>query len=74
MAATEAAKEAVWIEVFITDLRLSQYHVGAVPLHIDNKSVMKLAKKPEMHARTKQVANRYHFIRQCVEDGSIELI
>lgn len=27
-----------------------------------------------MYGRTKHVANRYQFIRQCVEEGSIELI
>ena len=73
VAATEAAKEAIWIKGFINNLRLPDYHVDTVPLHIDNNSAYKLAKNPEMHQRTKHIAIRHHFIRQCVEEGEILL-
>ena len=43
------------------------------PLFCNNQGVIKLAKNPVFHERTKHVEVHCHFIRQLVEDGSIEL-
>ena len=43
------------------------------PLLCDNQGVIKLAKNPIFHERTKHVELDCHFIRQLVEDGSINL-
>jgi len=74
VVATEAAKEAIWIKAFINNLRLPEYDMEMVPPHIDNMSALKLAKNPKMHSRTKHFANKYYFIRQCVDDRSIHPI
>ena len=34
---------------------------------------MAIAKNPEMHARTKHIDIRHHFVRDCVEDNKIQL-
>ena len=41
-------------------------------LLVDSKSALALAKNPVFHERSKHIRLRYHFIRSCVEEGSIE--
>ena len=44
-----------------------------VPLHCDNQSAIHLAENPEFHARTKHVEVHYHFMREKVLQGDIEM-
>ncbi|KAL0885862.1 hypothetical protein Bca101_009845 [Brassica carinata] len=44
-----------------------------VTLRIDNKSAIALTKNPVFHGRSKHVFKKYHFIRECVENGQIEV-
>jgi hypothetical protein len=41
-----------------------------VELRVDNKSALALAKNPVFHDRSKHIRIKYHFIRDCVEEGS----
>jgi ATP sulfurylase len=41
-------------------------------LYCDNQGVLKLAKNPIFHKHTKHVDIHCHFIRQLVEDGTVE--
>lgn len=43
-------------------------------LKVDNKSAIALAKNPVYHDRSKHIDTRYHFIRDCVQVGSIDLV
>ena len=45
---------------------------GAVELRVDSKSALALAKNPVFHERSKRIRVRYHFIRGCLEEGSIK--
>ncbi|GJV19488.1 hypothetical protein Tco_1368508 [Tanacetum coccineum] len=40
---------------------------------IDSKSAIAISCKPVQHSRTKHIAVRYHFIKEHVEKGTIEL-
>ena len=44
-----------------------------VQLLVDNKSAISLSKNPVQHDRSKHIDTRYHYIRECVEDGRIEV-
>lgn len=72
MAANEAVKEAVWIKRFINDLNVG-IHFDTIPLHVDNESAIKLVANPEFHQRTKHIDIRHHFIRECVQEGHVEI-
>jgi len=63
IATTTAATQALW---------LSWRKVDVVELKADSKSALALAKNPVFHERSKHIGIKYHFIRDCLEDGSIK--
>lgn len=68
MAASEAAKEAVWLSRLYKEIA----HVNDVPiLFVDNASAIKLAKNPEFHKKTKHIDVRSHYVREKVVHGQI---
>eukprot|EP00253_Pinus_taeda_P034657 PITA_34657 len=70
--AVKASYEAVWLQHMLADMHVSQG--SPTPLFYDNQGVLKLAKNPVFHERTKHVETHCHYIRQLVEDGSIQLL
>src|ERR1700678_1780448 len=72
IAATYAAKEALWLRQLI--LQLFGILLPATPLFCDNQSAIALAKEHQYPARTKHINVRFHFIRWIVEDGKLRLI
>jgi hypothetical protein len=72
VAATYAAKEALWLRSLISQLFGTT--LPATTLFSDNQSAIALTKEHQYHARTKHIDVRYHFIRWIVEEGKIRLI
>ena len=70
MAASEAAKEAVFLDSLISELGFKD-DSEPIHLHCDNKAAVDSAYNPENHARTKHIDRRHYFIRELVEDGKI---
>ena len=69
MAASEAAKEAVYLDRFAQELRMKGPE--PVSLGMDNQGARDLAYNPEHHERTKHIERRHFFIRECVEEGKL---
>lgn len=40
----------------------------------DNSSTIKLSKNPILHGRTKHIDIKFHFLRDLVKEGVVELI
>ena len=74
IAASDAAKEAIWLLGFFNELNAfaGRPQQAGIKLYIDNASAIKLTKNPEFHGRTKHINIRHHFIRECVENGQIK--
>jgi hypothetical protein len=72
VAATHAAKEAMWLRTLISQVfgPLS----GPTTLFSDNQSAIALAQDHQFHARTKHIDIRFHFIRWIIENGTLRLI
>jgi hypothetical protein len=72
IAATHAAKEALWLRTFIGQV----FRPLEAPtiLYSDNQSAIALTRDHQYHARTKHIDIRFHFIRWIVENGSIKLV
>jgi Reverse transcriptase (RNA-dependent DNA polymerase) len=71
IAATSAACQGIWLQYLLANL-LHQGS-GKVKLYIDNKSTISLCKNPVYHDRSKHIDTRFHYIRECVEEGKIEV-
>ena len=75
VAATHAAKEAVWLRRLFGELFPPAETINKpTTLHSDNKSAIALATGGQFHARTKHIDIRYHFIRYMIKAESIWLI
>ena len=55
----------------MTDLRSSPEE--ATRIYEDNQSAICLAKNPQFHGSAKHIGIKYHFIREQVENGNVEL-
>ena len=73
IAASEAAKEAVWIKKFITELGVVPSIVGPIPLYCDNNGAIAQAKEPRSHQRSKHVLRRYHLIREIIDRKDVKI-
>jgi hypothetical protein len=71
ISGAHAAKEAIWLRQLLSKLGLDTS--SPTVLHVDNQSAIAIAKNPEFHDHTKHIDVRYHFLRQVVEDGTVEL-
>ena len=69
MAASEAAKEAVYISRLSQELGISDD--SPMALHCDNRSATDVAYNPEHFGRMKHVERRHLYVRECVEDHLI---
>ena len=69
MACSEAAKEAIYLKRFASELGL----VDGEPIELfgDNKGARDLAYNPEHHARTKHIDRRHFYVREMVENGEL---
>ena len=71
MAASNATKEAVWLRTLLDELGETQSNPTTILT--DNQGSIALAKNPEHHQRSKHIDIRYHFIRERLADGVIQL-
>jgi len=71
IAQTHAAKEVVWLRNFISEMQGKKEK--GITLLCDNQGVIALAKDNKFYSQTKHIDLRYHFIREAVEDGKINV-
>jgi hypothetical protein len=73
MASADAAKQATWLRLLLDDLQLGPPTDSPIPIYNDNNGCIALSKNPVHHDKSKHIAMRHHFLREKVEDGSIDL-
>lgn len=71
IAAATAACQGVWLARLLGDMKNTE--AEQVRLKIDNKAAISLSKNPVFHDRSKHIDTRFHFLRECVEDGHVEV-
>nr|GEU31159.1 hypothetical protein [Tanacetum cinerariifolium] len=49
------------------------FNYNKIPIYCDSKSAIAISCNPVQHSRTKHILVRYHFIKEHVEKGTIEL-
>ena len=71
MAGTEATRQAIWLQDLLSEVTGQQCE--KVVIRIDNQSAIFLTRNPVFHGKSKHIHRRYHFIRECVENGQVEV-
>jgi hypothetical protein len=71
MAALNATKEAICLQVLFKDLGFLQ--VSATTLHADNLGCIALSHCTVTHSCAKHIDIHHHFIRECVANSEIGL-
>nr|GEX86161.1 putative RNA-directed DNA polymerase [Tanacetum cinerariifolium] len=56
-----------------TQLQDYGFNYNKIPLYCDSQSAIAISCNPVQHSRTKHIHTRYHFIKEQVENGIIEL-
>ena len=71
IASANAACQGIWLSRLLGELLGIQ--VPKVRLLVDNKSAIALSKNIVHHDRSKHIDTRYHFIRDCVDRGEVDI-
>jgi hypothetical protein len=71
IAAATAACQGVWLSRLLGELIFKP--PATVMLRIDNMSAIELCKNPVHHERSKHIDTRYHFIREKVGEGTVDV-
>ena len=70
IAVTEAIKEAIWLQGLLSEINVFK---GKSIIYTDSQSALHLCKNPVFHERTKHIEVKYHFIRDQISDGVVEV-
>ena len=71
MSLAHAAQTAIWLRRFLNDIGIVQK--SATKIFEDNQGCIAMAKNPVNHERTKHIDIKYHFVRELVTSGVIEI-
>ena len=73
IAASEAAKEGVWIRKFLIELGVFPNASNPLDLYCDNSGAIAQAKESRNHQKSKHVKRRFHLIREFINRGEIKI-
>ncbi|KAL8128045.1 hypothetical protein AgCh_014838 [Apium graveolens] len=73
IAASEAAKEAVWMRKFVSELGVVPSIEEPIALYCDKNAAIAQAKEPRSHKNSKHVLRRFHLIRVIIERGDVKI-
>nr|GEU68119.1 ribonuclease H-like domain-containing protein [Tanacetum cinerariifolium] len=62
--------QVLWLR---TQLTYYGFHFDKIPVYCDSKAAIAISCNPVQHSRTKHIDVRYHFIKEQVEKGIVEL-
>ncbi|CAL8115627.1 unnamed protein product [Prunus armeniaca] len=71
VSASQATSKSIWLRFVLDDF--GEMQTEATLLFCDNMSAISMAKNLVFHQRTRHINRRYHFIREALQEGVIEL-
>jgi hypothetical protein len=72
LSCTHCARQIIWLRSLFKELGFPQPH--ATLLHCDNQGTVTCSHDPHSHSRMKHIDIRAHFIRDCVNTNTIDVI
>ncbi|GJW90290.1 hypothetical protein Tco_0167843 [Tanacetum coccineum] len=70
VALSASCAQVMWMR---TQLKDYGFNYNKIPLYYDSQSAIAISCNPVQHSRTKHIHTWYHFIKEQVENGIIEL-
>ncbi|GJS89731.1 retrovirus-related pol polyprotein from transposon TNT 1-94 [Tanacetum coccineum] len=70
VALSASCAQVMWMR---TQLQDYGFNYNKIPLYCDSQSAIAITCNPVQHSKTKHIHTRYHFIKEQVENGIIEL-
>ncbi|KAL4590865.1 hypothetical protein LXL04_003810 [Taraxacum kok-saghyz] len=70
IAAATCTSQVLWIQ---SQLRDYGVNMKKIPIYCDSESAIRICHNPVQHSKTKHIALRYHFIKDHIEEGNIEI-
>ncbi|GJS23266.1 retrovirus-related pol polyprotein from transposon TNT 1-94 [Tanacetum coccineum] len=70
MSLSLCCAQVLWLGTQLTDYG---FHFDKIPMYCDSKAAIAISCNPVQHSRTKHIDVRYHFIKEQVEKGIVEL-
>nr|GEX98328.1 ribonuclease H-like domain, reverse transcriptase, RNA-dependent DNA polymerase [Tanacetum cinerariifolium] len=71
MKASGDQQKPIWLKRLLSEL--TGWNEERITLKVDNVSAIALVRNPVFHGRSKHIDIRYHFIRECIENGHINV-
>jgi hypothetical protein len=71
IARMATACQAVWLARLLEEMMGTRADTPWIM--IDNMPAIALSKNPVLHGRSKHIKTKYHFIRECVDNGEVVL-
>ncbi|THG93375.1 hypothetical protein EW026_g7843 [Hermanssonia centrifuga] len=73
IALTHATKEAIWLH-YLLDKVFPKWFKPPITVYSNNQGAIALSKDDRFHTRTKHIDICFHFVRQYVEDGTLNIM
>ncbi|KAL4590759.1 hypothetical protein LXL04_003702 [Taraxacum kok-saghyz] len=70
IAAATCTSQVIWIQ---SQLRDYGVNTKKIPIYCDSESTIRICHNPVQHSKMKHIALRYHFIKDHIEEGNIEI-
>jgi hypothetical protein len=71
IAVVECCTQILWMIQTLEDIKIECNQL--IPIYCDNTSAINISKNPVMHAKTKHIPIKYHFLREKVSDKKVRL-
>lgn len=71
IAAALCTCQCIWLKRILGKIGMEEN--GGTIIHYDNSSAIQLSKYPVFHGESKHIRVRFHFLRDLVNDGAVEL-
>ena len=71
VALSSAAQEATWLQRLLQDLQVNLKE--SIVIFEDNQGAIAIARNPVSHSRTKHIDIKYHYTREAVQNGFLDL-
>ena len=73
IAVSHGAKQAVWLRQLLVHADIAGKPPPPTTFYVDNTGAISLTKEPRFHSRTRHIPIHYHFVRELVENNTLNI-